>query len=100
MHLHCNNLKTDAFEARSIELTFAAEVLQSQLKVVQDEFKKRFGARVASKYVGAGLILSGTLSPAQHREMLWALYRVTLGRFALTDDIEETPEPQPRDAGR
>ena len=91
--------QTDAFEARFIELTFDGAVLQLQLKALQDELKKRFAGKVSSRYVGAGLVLEGTVSAREHRQVLWAVLKINLGRYAVSDEIEETPEPAPIDAG-
>ena len=81
--------QTDAFEARHLDLTFDGKVLQNQLRSLEEGLQKISGARVKARYVGAGLVLSGTVSRAEHRQILWLVLRKTLGRFALTDDLEE-----------
>ncbi len=79
----------DAFTARELELTFEGKVLQSQLKGIQASLKKG----VASKYVGAGLVLEGEVTKAEHRQILWSLFRKSIGRVAL-DDRLDTKTPQ------
>ena len=87
--------QTDAFEARDLDLTFEGKVLQSQLKSVQEGLMLTTKGRVKARYVGAGLIIDGPVTQAEHRKLLWETLRRTLGRFALTDETEQ-PEP---DAG-
>lgn len=87
--------QTDAFEARHLELTFEGKVLQAQLKSVQEGLQLTTHGRVKARYVGAGLVLDGPVTLAEHRKLLWETLRRTLGRFALTDETEQ-PEP---DAG-
>jgi hypothetical protein len=87
--------QTDAFEARDLDLTFEGKVLQAQLKSVQDGLMLTTKGRVKARYVGAGLILEGPVTIAEHRKLLWETLRRTLGRFALSDETEK-PEP---DAG-
>ncbi len=80
--------ETDAAEARFLELTFTAEVLQAQLKDLQGAFDAVARGKVTAKYVGAGLVLKGTVTPVEYRKVLWALLRHALGRFALDDQLE------------
>ena len=87
--------QTDAFEARHLDLTFEGKVLQTQLKAVQEGLQLTTKGRVKARYVGAGLVLDGPVTIAEHRKLLWETLRRTLGRFAL-DDQTEKPEP---DAG-
>lgn len=97
----------DSVEARFAEITFEPQVLQTQLKAIQAALDQATGKAVTARYVGAGLVLEGKLTQAQHRAGLWALFRVALGRFALDDQCEvEVPEvvkePEPEvvpDAG-
>lgn len=80
----------DGFTARELDLTFDGKVLQQQLKGLQGALPRS----VASKYVGAGLVLEGQLaSPAEHRKVLWTLFRKSVGRVALDDKLE-TKTPQ------
>jgi len=88
--------QSDAFEARHLELTLDGKVLQTQLKSVQDGLMQVTHGRVKARYVGAGLILDGPVSVAEHRKVLWEVLKRTLGRFALDDQMEVAPAP---DAG-
>ncbi|MFT3709971.1 MAG: pilus assembly protein N-terminal domain-containing protein [Archangium sp.] len=90
--------QTDAFEARSIELTFDGKVLQTQLKAVQEALLAITKGRVKARYVGAGLVIEGNVTVAEHRKILWELLKRSLGRFAL-DDQMVLPE-EPADAGK
>ena len=83
--------QTDAFEARHLDLTFEGLVLQNQLKLVQEGLQLTTKGRVTARYVGAGLVLDGKVTIAEHRKLLWETLRRTLGRFAL-DDQTEKPE--------
>lgn len=87
--------QTDAFEARHLELTYDAKVLQTQLRSVEEGLKAVTKGRVKARYVGAGLVLEGPVTKAEHRKVLWEVLKRTLGRFAL-DDKMELPAP---DAG-
>lgn len=88
--------QTDAFEARHLELTFAMPVLQAQLKSVEAGIRDIAGRRATARYVGAGLVLEGQVSREEHHQLLWAILKRTLGRFALDDRLEEPAAP---DAG-
>lgn len=79
--------QTDAVEARAIELTWSQEALQSQLKDLQKAFEQVAKGKVAAKYVGAGLVLSGTVTEAEYRKVLWEVLKRSLGRFALDDQL-------------
>jgi len=87
---------TDAFEARHLELTFASDVLQAQLKSVEEGLRLAAGRKATARYVGAGLVLEGQVTAQEHRRVLWEVLRRTLGRFALDDRLEE---PTPPDGG-
>ncbi len=89
--------QTDAFEARHLDLTFEGKVLQNQLRLVQEGLQLTTKGKVKARYVGAGLVLDGPVTIAEHRKLLWETLRRTLGRFAL-DDQTEKPEPA-ADAG-
>ncbi len=88
--------QTDAYEARALELTFAGVVLQAQLRSLQEGLARLTKDRVKARYVGAGLVLEGKATQAEHRKLLWELYRRMLGRFALDDRVELDAPP---DAG-
>lgn len=84
--------QTDAFEARHLELTFAGDVLQAQLKAVEEGLRVAAGKKATARYVGAGLVLEGQVSRDEHHRLLWEVLRRTLGRFALDDRLEEPRE--------
>ncbi|MBL9038357.1 MAG: hypothetical protein JNG84_07585 [Archangium sp.] len=88
--------QTEAFAARELELTFDAPMLRAQLKGLQTAFDAIAPARVMAKYVGAGLVLEGAVSAAEHRKLLWAVALNSLGRVALDDHLVVE---QPPDAG-
>lgn len=79
---------TDAFEARHLALTFEGPVLQAQLQRLTEGLKGLSRVPVRVRYVGAGLVLEGVVSPAEHRQVLWETFRRTLGRLALDDRLE------------
>ncbi len=91
--------QSDAYEARFLELTVDGKVLQAQLRAVEEALQQQTKGRVKARYVGAGLVLEGPVTVAEHRKILWQVLRRTLGRFALDDRMQQ-PEPQPPDAGR
>lgn len=90
--------KSDAFEARHLELTVEGKVLQAQLRSVDEALQQITRGRVRARYVGAGLVLEGPVTVAEHRRLLWQVLKRTLGRFAL-DDRTQRPEPASPDAG-
>lgn len=91
--------QSDAFEARHLDLTLEGKVLQAQLKSVQEGLLAVTKGKVNARYVGAGLILDGKVSVAEHRKVLWEVLKRTLGRFALDDQLELPPPPPAVDAG-
>lgn len=82
--------QTDVVEARALELTWTQDMLQAQLKELQRAFDGIAKGKVSAKYVGAGLVLTGKVSEAEHRKLLWEVLRRSLGRFALDDQLEVT----------
>lgn len=82
--------KTDLVEARALELTFDQLELQAQLKRFQEAAKAQRAA-VQLRYLGAGLVMEGTLDDAARRKLLWALVKQALGRLPL-DDRTEPPD--------
>ena len=80
-------LEEPAFVARDVKLSFDGEALQRQLSTLQAAYAE---ARlpVKARYVGAGLVLSGTVTPVQHRRVLWLTFQHALGKVALTDHLE------------
>jgi hypothetical protein len=84
-------LKTDAFLARELELTFELPVLQEQLAEVSSSLKS---LGLEARYSGAGVVLqgSGPVKPEAHRKALWELFRLSVGRVPLDDRVKvETP---------
>lgn len=80
-------LKSPAFLARDVKLTFDGAALQRQLTALQAAYAEA-GLPVKARYVGAGLILTGTVTPAQHQRALWLTFENALGKVALTDHLE------------
>ncbi|MFL5356892.1 pilus assembly protein N-terminal domain-containing protein [Archangium sp.] len=88
-------LKTDAYLARELDLTFELPLLQEQLAALTPTLK---GLGLSASYLGAGLVLEGTTSPEGHRKALWELFRQSLGRVPLEDRVT-VQRPAPPDAG-
>jgi hypothetical protein len=88
-------LKTDAYLARELELTFELSVLQEQLASLTAALK---GTGLTVSYHGAGLVLAGSTTPEGHRRALWELFRQSLGRVPLEDRVT-VQRPTPPDAG-
>src|SRR6185436_2033230 len=65
--------QTDAFTSHELDLTFEVPPLQAQLQ--------GFGLPKAltAKYSGAGLVLSGSASAAEHRQALWTVFKKSAG---------------------
>ena len=91
--------QTDAVEARALEVTRSGEVLQAQLKELQRAFETIAKGKVKARYVGAGLVLTGAVTQAEYRKVLWEVLRRSLGRFALDDQLEVQAPPAAADAG-
>jgi hypothetical protein len=97
-------LKTDAFLARELELTFELPVLQAQLATVSASLKP---LGMEARYSGAGVVLQGAATPETHRKALWELFRLSVGRVPLEDRVKvqtpaapdagtsEPPKPEP-----
>ncbi|MGZ3459514.1 MAG: pilus assembly protein N-terminal domain-containing protein [Archangium sp.] len=88
-------LKTDAYLARELDLTFELSLLQQQLAVLAPTLK---GLGLGASYRGAGLVLEGTTTPEGHRQALWELFRQSVGRVPLEDRVI-VQRPEPPDAG-
>ncbi len=82
--------RSDEFEARSLELVFDQAALQAQLKRFQDVARAQ-GAKVQLRYLGAGLVVEGTIDEKARRKLLWALVKQGIGRLAL-DDRTQAPD--------
>jgi hypothetical protein len=79
-------LKGDVYPGPSLSLEFEVPELQAQLRELQaavDGVTAK-GA-VKAVYVGAGLKLSGPVTQAQKRAVLWQAFRVSVGRVPLED---------------
>jgi|CXWL01.1.fsa_nt_gi hypothetical protein len=81
-------LKNDGFVSGKLELIFELGALQAQLKALSGAFAVASKEVVTARYVGAGMELSGKLTTLDHRRVLWALFRHSVGRVALTDKVE------------
>lgn len=79
--------QTDAFTSPQVSLTFALEPLQAQLREISQAISP-IAQDVQTAYVGAGLRLKGKVTEAQHRKILWAIFRHAIGRVALEDKLE------------
>lgn len=88
-------LKTDAYLARELELTFELPLLQEQLTALTPVLK---GLGLTVSYRGAGLLLEGSTTPEGHRKALWELFRQALGRVPLEDRVTVQRPARP-DAG-
>lgn len=88
-------LKTDAYLARELDLTFELPLLQEQLAALKPTLE---GLGLSASYLGAGLVLEGTTSPEGHRKALWELFRQSVGRVPLEDRVT-VRKPAPPDAG-
>jgi hypothetical protein len=88
-------LKTDAYLARELELTFELPLLQEQLAALTPALKD---LGLGASYRGAGLVLEGTTTPEGHRWALWELFRQSVGRVPLEDRVT-VRRPAPSDAG-
>jgi hypothetical protein len=89
-------LKTDAFLARELELTFDLETLQAQLGLL-DAAWTRARLPVSGRYEGAGLVLAGEVTVEQHRRALREAFLHSVGKVSLEDRMVVAPPP-PTDA--
>lgn len=87
-------LETDAFRPRDLEINYAIPALQAQLAAMSAAVKKELGRELTLEYRGAGLLARGKLTRAEHRKLLWILFRNSAGRIALEDRVEIV-EPKP-----
>ncbi len=89
-------LENDGFIARRTHLTFALEPLQAQLADIERAVREAGVSGVELRYRGAGLELKAArpLSPAQHRAVLWQVFRHSIGSVPLDDKVERL-EPTP-----
>ncbi|RKG76794.1 hypothetical protein D7W79_16975 [Corallococcus exercitus] len=87
-------LKTHAYLAPQLELTFAVPQLQAQL----EDFAAGMPPGLTVRYSGAGLVLSGKTDRAGHRKALWELFNRAVGRVPLEDRTEVEAPPKPEDS--
>ncbi|AGC42658.1 hypothetical protein MYSTI_01310 [Myxococcus stipitatus DSM 14675] len=92
-------LRSDAYVARELELTFEVPALQEQLAAMSAALKP---LGLEARYSGAGLVMTGSASREDWRKALWELFRRSVGRVPLEDRVEvkapEAPAAVP-DAG-
>ncbi|NNB90327.1 hypothetical protein [Corallococcus exiguus] len=89
-------LKTHAYLAKELELTFAVPQLQAQL----EDFEAGMPPGLTVRYSGAGLVLSGKTDREGHRKALWELFNRAVGRVPLEDRTEVEVPPKPDDAAK
>lgn len=85
-------LRTDAYVARELELTFDVTVLQEQLASVGAGLQP---LGLEARYSGAGIVLSGAATPEAHHRALWELFRRSVGRVPLNDEVKVTAPEAP-----
>lgn len=83
-------LREGPWLAGAVTLEFEVAALQDQLAALS----RALGPNVRAYYRGAGLVLEGTADGAEHRRVLWAVFRGSAGRLALEDRLTV-----PADAG-
>ncbi len=86
--------QTDTFAARDLELVYEVAALQKQLESILDGFEQS-SLPLSARYVGAGLVLEGTATRAQHRRALWEVFKRSVGRVPLDDRVEITEPVSP-----
>jgi hypothetical protein len=91
--------------ASRVELTFELSALQAQLQALHRRLAARgLEKKVRARYLGAGLLLEGDLTAAEHRQVLWEVFHESVGRTVLDDRLQlppvhsETAEGLPPDA--
>jgi hypothetical protein len=84
--------KTDDFRADQVALTFDVSALQAQLSALDAAFAALGQEKPAARYLGAGLVLEGNISPANHRRVLWQVFFNSIGGLALDDQLEPLGE--------
>jgi len=80
--------ETDDYKARALELTFEVPALQAQLAAIERGLKAANLGHLGVRYAGAGLVLSGTATPEEHRRALLEIFRQSAGRVPLEDRVE------------
>lgn len=91
--------QTDAFKGAELDLTFELAALQAQIAAIEKALRGTGARDLAVSSRGAGLVMTGAASVAQHRLVLWALFKNSAGRVPLDDRIEVDegvhPHPDP-----
>lgn len=78
-------LEEDLVLAGDLEVTYSLGALQSQHQALTKALEAE-KLPVSARYLGAGLVLEGTLSSvAQRKRALWIAFRHSLGRVPLDD---------------
>jgi hypothetical protein len=80
----------DAYLARDLELVFEVPALQAQLGAMEQALKAAKLEGLHARYVGAGLVLTGTATEAEFRRALLLLFRQAVGRVSLEDRVERS----------
>lgn len=78
--------QTDAFNSHELSLTFELPALRGQLAELTQALAP-IAPEVKVSYVGAGLVLEGKVTQAQHRKILWEAFRHSVGRVPLEDQL-------------
>lgn len=93
------HLEKDGHRGEDLDLTFELAALQAQLADLgQGLAALGVGDRVSVRYLGAGLVLRGKVTAAEHRQVLWEIFRRSAGRAPLDDQLVVQAEPA-ADAG-
>lgn len=75
------------YRADDVALTFEIPVLQAQLQDLEAALAAAGLSTVRTRYLGAGLVLEGTVDPAGHRRALWQIFHRSAGRAPLDDRL-------------
>jgi len=85
-------LAVDGHRGEDLDLTFELGSLQTQLQdLVRGMEQLKLDDRVSLRYLGAGLVLRGAVTPQEHRRLLWEIFRRSAGRTALDDQLRVGP---------
>ncbi|MBM4380990.1 MAG: pilus assembly protein N-terminal domain-containing protein [Deltaproteobacteria bacterium] len=80
----------DRYLGRQLSLAFEVPELQAQLRALQQGVDSVTSpGAVKAVYLGAGLRLTGQVTAAQKRAVLWQAFRHSVGRVALEDRMTE-----------
>ncbi len=84
-------LATDLFDGSHLRLVFDLPALQAQLRDMKLRLDAARVTGLSLHYLGATLVLSGTVAPAVRRRALRLVWQETLGKVDL-DDQTESPD--------